>query len=220
MNTRKYHGSIGEDSIAKRVLLTRDYTSSGADHKFRSCVVDSRFSDFTPATPYIIPSRTYRRSDAKPSNISNFGRLQPTGKVTMKRSWRGSGVGKETQLQESTSHNNMTNSPNGNGDRSREGNGDGRKNPRSLSFGASSINSSGGVASFTESAHSGLMDNAPSSSSRPRPVSRSLSGPQSPPHNPPRPSHYTMTLDQQKLAAIQEALPAVTRKVTACAACR
>jgi len=145
----------------------------------------------------------------------------------MKRSWRASGVGEESQEINSTLNNLSSSS---NGDRPREGNGNGNRNgrnpkaPRSQSFGSTSISRGHGAggSTFTDLAQSNSVESATSfGSSRPNPASRSLSGPHSPPQYPPRSAvSSNMTLDQQKLAAIQEALPAVTRKVTACAACR
>jgi len=133
----------------------------------------------------------------------------------MKRSWRGSGVGEENAVPESSASNGSLLSQD---ERSRDDSS--RKVPRSLSFGASSSHGSNHAeVAFMQSApdafQSSIGSNVVQSAARP------VSGAGLSPQNPAKaPIIHTGMTEQQKLAAIQEVLPAVSRKVTACAACR
>lgn len=103
-------------------------------------------------------------------------------------------------------------------ERSRDNNG--RKVPRSLSFGASSSHGSNQAdGAYAQPGTDTLHGNvgAQMTQSAARPVTGNSASPQS--LGKPPVIHAGMT-DQQRLTAIQEVLPAVSRKVTACAACR
>lgn len=97
---------------------------------------------------------------------------------------------------------------------------DARKVPRTLSFGATANhggNSTGAAYNQTTQDVSLRNNGQLSSSNGIRPISSSGSPPQVVAKA--GGIHVGMT-DQQKLEAIREVIPAVSRKVTACAACR
>lgn len=126
-------------------------------------------------------------------------------------------MGEEAGNAENRGNNGAFTSPD---DRSRDR--DAKKVPRSQSFGALSSHGSNGHAdggyqqSGTELTHNSIGSHVTNSAARP--VSGGNTSPQT--QNKSTNSILAGMTDQQRFNAIQEVLPAVSRKVTACAACR